>query len=1137
MKIYYWIDHTVTFDSNTGMQRLVRNLAKSLLNLNIELVFVCWDDKNKILRKATLDELNILSNWNGPKIDNFNYYDDKTIDNLDIKFDWIIIPEVTFITPHSTAPTLDIIQYAKSNQIKVSFIFYDAIPLKLDHPHYIAIRDKHSLYMQHISLADAIFPISKFSTKDLIDFYSNKLYFDKSTLPNIMSTPLAGEIISNKRVTTYKENTNDSIKILCVGSIEYRKNQIKLVEAFEKFIQKNMNLDIQLILIGNILPDLYQILEKKILKSNNKIVYYGNINEEKLNDLYKDCMFTVFPSIEEGFGLPILESLWYGKPCICANFGAMQEVALDGGCLQVDVNSSDVIYKAIDRLVFDKQLQKELSYEAISRNIKSWFKYGQNILQNLEFLNNNVSKINKIYYLIEPRRYNINSGIQRVSRSIAREFLKLGIDIDFVKWDDNTKKLISISTNEYKQFSKWNGPRADFIEETINIKINDWLFTAELIYSKPHGSLADIIEYAKNRGMLLGIIFHDNIPYKMKNIYPQEASYAHFDYMMKVSTFDVIIPNSKYTSFELKNTYFKSLDKFTNISKKIIPCVLPGEFMGTQRIIKHVNNNTKKIQILSVGTIEHRKNHVKLLEAFDLISTKYKDLDIELIIVGKAPVIELENILKRYLNKNKKIKWLDHTSDEELKNCYKECDFTIYPSIEEGFGLPILESIWNAKPCICHNAGALEEVGAAGGALLVDMYNIDKLYKGIEKLVLDTKYLATLTNEAINRKIKTWHEYSSELVDILVSKQCSNSSFIDEEEYCLVNQVEKIAQPLLSICVSTYNRANWIKYTLPVILKYTEPYRDIIEVIVCDNASGDNTQEIVSDFIEIENFYYYKNEKNVGMLGNLKVSAHHCKGKYVWLIGDDDILVEGTIEKVLRAIITNPQIDLVYLNYSYTQIDSPDIIEDYYNFVNSATPVADISEDYIGKIKDIAPNNENFFTAIYACIFRRDHALKAYSQDTTGRPFSTLLTCIPTSYYICNNMFDKIGYWIGTASVVVNMNVSWSKYASLWILERIPELYDLAEEKGSNGIEIDKWRKKYFEMSNHWIDNIYQVNEENNLKYFSMDRFIQRNKHLDIFNKDISIIKKTYEDMFYHNKDYDYDKKSFEYYIKKYNLK
>ena len=43
------------------------------------------------------------------------------------------------------------------------------------------------------------------------------------------------------------------------------------------------------------------------------------------------CDFTVYPSVEEGFGLPILESLWCGKPAICANFGAMLEVAEAGG--------------------------------------------------------------------------------------------------------------------------------------------------------------------------------------------------------------------------------------------------------------------------------------------------------------------------------------------------------------------------------------------------------------------------------------------------------------------------------------------------------------------------------------------------------------------------------------------------------------------------------------------------------------------------------------------------------------------------------------------------------------------------------------------------------------------------------------
>jgi glycosyltransferase involved in cell wall biosynthesis len=53
----------------------------------------------------------------------------------------------------------------------------------------------------------------------------------------------------------------------------------------------------------------------------------------QFSDFYRDCDFTVYPSLVKGFGLPIVESLWNCRPCICANFGEMAEIAKEGVCL------------------------------------------------------------------------------------------------------------------------------------------------------------------------------------------------------------------------------------------------------------------------------------------------------------------------------------------------------------------------------------------------------------------------------------------------------------------------------------------------------------------------------------------------------------------------------------------------------------------------------------------------------------------------------------------------------------------------------------------------------------------------------------------------------------------------------------
>ena len=209
----------------------------------------------------------------------------------------------------------------------------------------------------------------------------------------------------------------------------------------------------------------------------------------------------------------------------------------------------------------------------------------------------------------------------------------------------------------------------------------------------------------------------------------------------------------------------------------------------------------------------------------------------------------------------------------------------------------------------------------------------------------------------------------------------------------------------------------------------------------------------------------------------------------------------GSIETILRTLKTHPRVALVYLNYAFTRIEDARTIKDFTTFFKEATPIVPAEADRFGSIQTICARNENFFTAIYTLVFRRDHAIRAYSQKTSGRPFSTMLTCIPTTHYVLNHMMALPGVWIGTPQIVVNMNVSWMKYAPLWILERIPEVYEEAERRGANSEEIDRWRRHTLPGVMNYFREIFENDPLNNGEYFSPSRLVRRFKHLTEFRK------------------------------------
>ena len=321
------------------------------------------------------------------------------------------------------------------------------------------------------------------------------------------------------------------------------------------------------------------------------------------------------------------------------------------------------------------------------------------------------------------------------------------------------------------------------------------------------------------------------------------------------------------------------------------------------------------------------------------------------------------------------------------------------------------------------------------------------------------------------------------------------------------------SQPLLSICISTYNRAAWLGLSLKNLERLIPFPIDEVEIVVCDNTSTDNTPEVVKPYMGRNDFRYYRNLRNVGMLGNLQVTAHHARGRHVWILGDDDLVKPGSIERILKVLHEQPDLALIYLNYAYTREDDANAVTDLDRFLANSIPVAAPCHDISGPVWRVSTESENFFTAIYCLVFRRDHALKAYSQNTEGRPFSTMLTCIPTTYHVLHHMMNEDAYWIGEPLLVVNLNVSWMKYASIWILERLPEAFDIAEKMGADAAALDGCRIKHLPHINHWFNEILMKDDpEGNAAYFNPVRLFSRFKHLREFRSRATELIETYRE-------------------------
>ena len=110
------------------------------------------------------------------------------------------------------------------------------------------------------------------------------------------------------------------------------------------------------------------------------------------------------------------------------------------------------------------------------------------------------------------------------------------------------------------------------------------------------------------------------------------------------------------------------------------------------------------------------------------------------------------------------LRWLRHVNDETLLRAYRECRFTVYPSLMEGFGLPITESLIHGKPCVCGGNGALGEIAGGGGCLIIDQTRADAIAEGIKTLLLNPQLYSRLCDEARERRFRSWSDYIDRFV-------------------------------------------------------------------------------------------------------------------------------------------------------------------------------------------------------------------------------------------------------------------------------------------------------------------------------------------------------------------------------------
>ena len=236
-------------------------------------------------------------------------------------------------------------------------IFYDLIPISVPEvvaapliPHFARAMSAMALY------ADHIYAISRYSQDDL----AATLARIGRPVPPTSVIPMGGSITDSEGGGGAPVDIAETFGIagpfvLCVGTLEPRKNHALLFQVWRRLVAKHgADAVPTLVLVGRVgwyMDDFMRILKVTGFVEKT-IVHLQGVSNAALSSLYDASLFTIFPSFSEGWGLPITESLARGKVCVCSHSTSMPEA---GGphALYIDPYDTTAAYDLCEALIYD----------------------------------------------------------------------------------------------------------------------------------------------------------------------------------------------------------------------------------------------------------------------------------------------------------------------------------------------------------------------------------------------------------------------------------------------------------------------------------------------------------------------------------------------------------------------------------------------------------------------------------------------------------------------------------------------------------------------------------------------------------------------------------------------------------------
>lgn len=351
-----------------GIVRVEREITRALLRRVTSLDFVRYLPERQVFVQIAAEHVAEMVRDHAPSA--------RALEAIDQELDYVwaedsLLVSAGLVWDHDFLQAIYTLK--RSSKLRLLQIAYDLIPILMPEfcvPGMINLFPKFVLNM--LWTADAIFGISD-STNDTIRRYADQVGV---ACPELFRIKLGCDIGKRSDATAMPvAGLEPDNFVLYVSTIEPRKNHQLLYQVWRKFADDYPDSTTKLVFVGAQgwnMSDFMAIVQQDVRLTPHRIAVMSNLDDEQLGWLYDHCAFTVYPSLFEGWGLPVTESLARGKLCIASSTSSMPEASQ--GCVPLlDPLDFGRWYEEISSHILDRGKLRR-AHEEIARcyRVESW---------------------------------------------------------------------------------------------------------------------------------------------------------------------------------------------------------------------------------------------------------------------------------------------------------------------------------------------------------------------------------------------------------------------------------------------------------------------------------------------------------------------------------------------------------------------------------------------------------------------------------------------------------------------------------------------------------------------------------------------------------------------------------------------